>query len=192
MRMTPSRHATRGTVVARLRYGGVFAAARRALTFLGYRQMARARDVRTLHEVLRRMATASEDTTVCVEQLMDTIGQRSFGPLLLAPSLIVAWPLRGIPGVPTVSGLIMALIAAQMLIGRQVVWMPRALRHRRVNRRRLEKAVAFLYPAARVADGFVRPRLVLFTYPPFNRIIAAICIVNSLFTPPLEAPPRLI
>lgn len=147
------------------------------------------RDLRTLEEVLRRMASAGEDGTVCVGHLLDAMGQRSFGPLLLVPSLIVVSPLSGIPGLSTVSGAIIALIAVQMLVGRHVVWLPRRLRGRCLDQRQLERAVGFLYPAARVADRLVRPRLSVFTHRPFSRLIAAVCIAMAALMPLLELVP---
>lgn len=135
------------------------------------------------------MATAGDDETICVSDLVDAMGERSFGPLLLVPSLILVSPLSGIPGLSSAMGLVIALIAGQMLFGRKVVWVPQRLRRQCIARQRVEDAIGFLRPAARVADRLIGPRLSRFTGRPFNLIIAAICTLAGLLTPLLEFTP---
>lgn len=135
------------------------------------------------------MASAGEDDTVCVYHLLDMAGHRSFGTLLLIPSLIVISPISGIPGIPTLTGIIIVLIAGQILLGRSAIWLPQRLQRRCINQHRLRSAVTFLYPAARVADHMVRPRLSSFVGGPFTRMIAAQCVILGLLMPPLEVVP---
>lgn len=146
-------------------------------------------DLRSLEEVLRRIASAGKGEAVCIDDLLGALGQRSFGPLLLLPSLLVVSPISAIPGVTTLGAVMIALIAAQMLVGRKAFWLPQRLRRRLLSRRRLDDAVAFLSPAARLADKVIQPRLMLFTHSPFSQLIAATCILIALIMPPLEVLP---
>lgn len=151
--------------------------------------MAEAKDLRNLEDVLRQMECAGTDEIVCVEHVLEAIGPRSFGALLLAPSVIVVSPISGIPGIPTVAGVIIALIAIQILIGREAIWLPRRLGRRCIDRRRLEQAVKLLRPVARIADRILRPRLNFLMRTWVVRLIAATCLAIAALFPPLEIVP---
>lgn len=142
-----------------------------------------------LEEVLRRMASAGDGDAICIEHLLDSIGQRSIGSLMLIPSLILISPLSGVPGLSSFLGITIALVAVQLVIGRDFIWLPRRVRSRCIERHRMEKVVTFLHPVARVVDRLVGPRLTILTRPPFSQIIAAVCMVGGLIMPPLEMVP---
>lgn len=126
---------------------------------------------------------------VTVGQIMDSIGRRSFGPLLMLPALIAFTPLGGVPLLPTALATIAVLIAAQMLIGMDHVWLPQAVQRRGVDAGKLGKSVAWLRPAARVIDKLIRPRLDHLTQPPFVQAAAFVCVLVALTVPPLEIIP---
>jgi len=72
-----------------------------------------------LEQVIDGVVELGEDRhKVSVSDIQDKIGQRSFGPFLFVPALIEISPVGGIPGVPTMLALIIALFAVQMLFGR--------------------------------------------------------------------------
>lgn len=148
-----------------------------------------AEDIHTLDEVLDRIGHADEDGLVCVGYLVSAMGQRSFGTLLLVPSLLLVSPLSAIPGVSSVTGIVIALIAVQMLVGRDAVWLPRRINECCIDRRRFEKALAFLAPIARFCDKLVWPRLSVLTYGPCSRFVAAVCVLVGLLMPVFEMVP---
>jgi hypothetical protein len=148
-----------------------------------------AKGIHSLDEVLNRVGDAGDEETVCVGHLVSAMGQRSFGPLLLVPSLLVTSPLSGLPGFSSLAGITNALIAAQMLVGRETVWLPQTIRARCIGRSRLDKAIDFLGPVARLMDWLVRPRLSVLTRRPFNRLVAAICVLAGLVMPVLGLVP---
>lgn len=151
--------------------------------------MSQPREPSTLADVLDVVACAGGPENVCVADLLKTFGQRSFGALLLVPSLIVVSPISGIPGVPTVTGVLISLIAIQMLLGRTTLWLPRSLLQRCIARRQLDRVIAFVRPGAAIADRLLEPRLMFLTQAPFNRLIAATCLATALTMPALEVVP---
>jgi hypothetical protein len=143
-----------------------------------------------LSGMLDNIESAGESgSEVAIADILNTVGQRSFGPLLLVPGLIVLSPIAGIPGVGTASGIVIFLIAGQMLIGRRNFWVPEFIRHRKVGRERLEKSVRALRPVARIVDRILRPRLDFLTRRPFIYVVAATCVALSFMLPVLDMVP---
>lgn len=146
-------------------------------------------NLQSIDDVLCCILSAGKGGTVCVEHVLATMGHRSFGPSLLAASLLLVSPLSGVPGVSTSIGIIIAAIALQMLVGRETIWLPQAMLQRCLDRPRLERAISLIRPAVRVVDMLARPRLSFLTRQPYSRFIAALCMIIALFIPPLELVP---
>lgn len=147
-------------------------------------------DPKTLGDIVEEITQAGDDEeTIAVRDIMESVGQRSFGPLLLVPGLVLLSPLSGMPGVPTLGAVVVLLIAGQMLLGREYFWVPQFIMRRTVRRQRMSKAGRVLAPVARVVDMLVKPRLVALTRPPVNYLMAVACMLIALMMPPFEAIP---
>jgi len=108
--------------------------------------------------------TAAGKKDISLDHIMTTIGNRSFGPLLLLAGLIVIVPILGdIPGLPSTVALIIILIAGQLIIGRDHFWLPEWLLSRSVKHDQLCRILRSLRPAARFLDRWTRPRWVFLT-----------------------------
>jgi hypothetical protein len=154
------------------------------------RSMAEDDEVHRLEELLEAINRAGGDQDeVSVANVHETVGVRSFGPLLLAAGVIGLTPIAGIPGLPTALAIIVILIAGQLLIGLKSFWLPEFVRRRSVSKDRLHKAIRFVRPVARGVDKLLRPRLSWLTEKPFTYAIAAFCILEAIMMPPLELVP---
>jgi hypothetical protein len=143
-----------------------------------------------LEGMLDQMGRASDGSgPVSVKELLDTIGQRSFGPFLLVPALIAFTPLGGIPGLPTVLAVVVIVIAGQLLIGMKRFWLPSIILRRSIKRQRLRTSITYLQPVARAVDKVIGPRLVWLTRGRFAHVAAALCVLVALTIPPLEVVP---
>lgn len=127
--------------------------------------------------------------TVSGQAILNQIGQRSFGALLLLPAIIVVSPLSGIIFLPTVMTVIIVAICGQMLLGRREFWVPRAITGRSVPCRRVHQALGFLRPPARIIDRVLKPRLVALTQGVGTHVIALACLLLALLMPPMEMVP---
>src|SRR5690606_6693656 len=79
----------------------------------------------SLELMLEHIAGAAhEHERVSLGLVVETIGSRSFGPLLLMVGVVLASPLSGIPGMPTMMSLMVLLIAVQLLFGGKNFWLP--------------------------------------------------------------------
>ena len=87
----------------------------------------------TLKELVERASRAGSGDTVKVQQILEELGQRSTTALMLLPALLTVSPLSGIPLFSTSAGLLIALVAGQLLLGRKSIWIPGFLRDREVS-----------------------------------------------------------
>ena len=126
---------------------------------------------------------------VSVADLMATVGERSFGPLLLVPSLIAVSPVGAIPGLPAITSVVIVLIAGQIVLGHKHFWIPGWLARRSVAAQTLEHGLEKFRPVARFIDRLLRPRLAWLTRGPFFTAIALLCLLIGLVTPVLELVP---
>ena len=140
-------------------------------------------------DILDTLCSHQHDRRVSVREIVDEFGGKSFGPLLALPALLEITPIGGIPGVPTFLAALIALIAAQVLIGRRSLWLPGFVANRTTTGERLAEASEKLRTPARYIDRTFHDRMTRFTTAPFDRAIALVCIILCLSVPPLELLP---
>lgn len=129
------------------------------------------------------------DGRLTVDELMDAIGQRTFGPLLLVPSLIAVSPVGAIPGLPAVTSVVIVLVATAILLHHDHVWIPRWLGRRSVDAGKMERGLTKFRPVARFIDHMLMPRLGWLTRGVFFYVIAVAVLLIGLVTPILELVP---
>lgn len=144
-----------------------------------------------VEDLLDRIGEAARNQDrVSLDMIIAAFGDRSFAPLLLLAGLITLAPVIGdIPGVPTLMAALVLLTAAQMLLRRPHLWLPRTLLDRSVSRDKLDRALTWLRRPARFIDKLLRPRLRFFTRSAGRYAIATTCIVIAAAMPPMELVP---
>ncbi|WP_066554929.1 exopolysaccharide biosynthesis protein [Croceicoccus bisphenolivorans] len=149
-----------------------------------------AADPHSVCEILNCLdEVAKEHSKVSVENVVDAIGSRSYGPFLLVPALLEITPVGAIPGVPTFLAVIITLVALQMLFGRKHIWIPGFISHRSVSAERVEKASRKLRKIAAFLDKWFHGRLKALTHGVPVRIAAILIIGLCATVPPLELVP---
>lgn len=134
-------------------------------------------------------AASTNGAKVSVGEIMDTIGKRSFGPLLLLGGLLGMTPVSAVPTAPSIIALITILVSVQLLFGRESVWIPRFLEKLSVKADRVKKTVKVSRKPARIVDRMVKPRLEALTRPWADRVVALVCMLVAMVVPPLELLP---
>lgn len=141
----------------------------------------------TLGRLVRKVEErAKAGEAVSIGLIQEIAGQRAAGPMLLIPALIVISPLSIIPGLPTMIGLNTILVAGQIVLGRDRIWLPKWLRGRCISAKHAEKLLKFLGPVSRTVDGVVKRRAKVLTSMPMRRIGAAVCVLVGMIMPLLE------
>ena len=129
---------------------------------------------------------ANDEEQVPIGDVVQAMGARSFGPFIMLPALIEISPLGAVPGVPTFLALVIAITAAQLLFGRDHLWLPGFVRNRSAKSEKVLKAVDRLRPIAEWMDRWFHGRMKRFASGPFPRIAAACVIALAMTVPPLE------
>lgn len=132
---------------------------------------------------------AAQDRDMTVRHLVQAFGRTSFLPALLLPAMAVVTPLSGIPLLSATCGLMITLIAAQMIAGRAHLWLPDIIMNRRLAARRIRKGTDWMAPVAHWIDDRANPRLQFLTTSPLRRLPEAICFLAGAVMPLLEVVP---
>ncbi|WP_111497187.1 MULTISPECIES: exopolysaccharide biosynthesis protein [Marinobacter] len=148
-------------------------------------------DLNDLEQLIDRIdGVAAGLETVTMDHLIEAVGYRSFGPVVLVAGLITLAPLIGdIPGVPTLLALLVILTAGQLLFRREHIWLPRWIMCRRLPRDKLRKGLAWSRKPARRIDRWTRPRLTLFVEGPGLMVLTLACVAVALAMPAMEIVP---
>jgi len=145
--------------------------------------------VRNLATLLRSLEDRTSGDKVTVGTMLDAVGRRSYGPLLLLLGFISISPLTIIPGANWLVALIILLIAIQIMFGKAYPWVPRRILDFAFPRSALLKGIDHIEPYVSQVDRFLKPRLTFLTEPPFVSLVALICIAAALVSFPLGLVP---
>lgn len=140
-------------------------------------------------EIVTKLREVDEKKTPSVRDFVEELGAASFGALLLVPSLIIASPASGIPGLPSIGGLIIALISIQMVFGRDHVWLPDWVMARQVDGGRVNRALDFMRRPVHWIDHLTRPRLTWLLRWPMVVPLQLVCVFCGLAMPFMEMLP---
>jgi len=143
-----------------------------------------------LEQLLDKLSgTGRKGGDVRVGHLLDAAGRRGFGPVVLLVGVILVTPLSGIPGMPTLMGLMVLLTLGQILFGRTRFWLPAWITQRKVPRESLLRAIEWLRPWARKIDRRIRPRLTWMLKGPGLYATVLMCMVIGAAMPATEVVP---
>jgi hypothetical protein len=120
-----------------------------------------------------------------VREIMAVLQDRAFALLVVLLGLPNCLPMP--PPIPLVCGLLLGLVAIQILFGREAPWLPRQLLNRSVARTDVERAVGRAIPAFRRLERISRPRMTFLDTPFAMRLMGAVILILSLgllFAPP--------
>jgi len=145
---------------------------------------------KNLQELLDRLDEETEDgEPIGVETILDAFGSRAYGPMIAIPSIVAVSPVGAIPGVPTILGVVMALVTGQRVLGLGSPWIPSVLRDRSVDHDKWERAHEKLRPWAARVDRVLEPRLPWVTGDIGERVLCAFGLFLAAAMIPLELIP---
>jgi hypothetical protein len=127
--------------------------------------------------ILVEFAATFPQERIQLRDLGRLLGNRSFGFLLLIFALPSTLP---IPGMSTLTGIPMALLALQMMWGLPGPHLPHWLADRSLPRDQFRHLVEKSAPALRRLERVMRPRWPWLTGPAGERLLGAFCLVLAV------------
>lgn len=140
-------------------------------------------------DVLRQVLDKTSGEKIKFGEIVELLESRGFGSLFMAPALIALLPTGAIPGIPSICGIAIFLIAVQILLGNQHPWIPEKFREITFQREKLVRAIKKIEPATKKLDRWFKPRLSFLTEGFAKRLIALLCAIVGLSMIPLEVIP---
>lgn len=128
--------------------------------------------------LLRRLADDGGEAGLTLGEIRDRLDERAYGLLILLLSLPCLVP--GLYGVPQVVGLVIIMVAAQLLIGREEPWLPRRVLSLRARGKWLKAMADFAEARLGWVDRLSRPRLLMFATGMGERVVGLFMILATL------------
>jgi hypothetical protein len=135
-------------------------------------------------EVMRELAEGEGDR-VTFREILARLRHRAFGFTLLIFALPCCLPMP--PGIPTVCGFALVIIALNLIGARQRLWLPRAIADKSVARADLKRMVDRMTPYLARLEKICKPRLAIVTEP-VGKILIGIVILALGFIMILPIP----
>ncbi|WP_300545486.1 exopolysaccharide biosynthesis protein [Maricaulis sp.] len=134
-----------------------------------------------LETLFDELVAAADGRSITLGTILDALERRSFGPLLLLPSLISVMPVIGmLPGVTWAMSALTLLISLHFLANSKKLWLPQRIRRQEIPACGFRRGVEWARPWLRRVDSVVEPRLHLLFSWPWTTGFAALCVLMSL------------
>jgi hypothetical protein len=112
-------------------------------------------------EVLRDLVEEGEGNRVTFREILTELKHRAAGFTLLIFALPCCLPMP--PGIPTVCGIAIVIIALNLIAARQRLWLPNAIADKSLNRADLKRMVDRVTPLLERLEKVCKPRLPIVT-----------------------------
>jgi hypothetical protein len=144
---------------------------------------------RALSDVLDQLEKAAHGKSISIGEVVEHLGRTSFAALMLIFSLISTSPASAIPGITATVAVIVFLLAVQMIVGRDCVWLPDFVARRHMSTAKLCKGIGWLRKPVQWVERFLRPRLTFLLHRPWIFVPLLLILALTLVMPVLEAVP---
>lgn len=133
----------------------------------------------SLSSLLLNFARQFQGERVSVRDIKNSLGRRSFGLMLFVLAIPNSLPIVGIPGVSTVTGLPILLIAGQMMLGYHHIWLPKWISNRDFSRDGFLKLIEKTTPWLGKIERLLKPRWFWLIKGRVEHLLAAVCVLMA-------------
>ena len=127
--------------------------------------------------ILRQIADNKANERISIRYLLDTLGDRAIGALMLVFAFpnIIPTP----PGTSAILGAPLVFLAAQLTFGMKP-WLPALIANRSMSREDFARVVDKAHPWLTWAERLLKMRLSFLTEPPFEYFVGLLCLILAV------------
>ncbi len=129
-------------------------------------------------EILAGLAARQHADRITVREVVSALGERAYSLLIVVLALPNCLPMP--PPIPLICGILLALVAVQILTGRPQPWLPQRLLDRSLARKDVERAAARAVPWLQKLERVARPRFGILASDRAMRLIGIALLAFSL------------
>ena len=134
----------------------------------------------TASQVLHRFTLGRPDDTVSFGQMLDALGERGFGLLLMLFAIPNLLPFPGVPGVSFVTGMAILFISVQLILAKDEPAFPDWVSRKSFSRAQLSKFIVKTNPLLRWLEKPIKPRLEPIVVGLGERLIGVVGVLHAL------------
>jgi hypothetical protein len=112
----------------------------------------------TASQILHRFTIGAPDDKVTFAQMLDALGERGFGLLLIVMAVPNLLPFPGVPGVSFVTGMAILYLAIQLMLAKEEPKLPAWIGQKSFTRAQLSRFIVKTTPFLRWLERPIRPR----------------------------------
>lgn len=116
---------------------------------------------------------------ISVDQLVNDLKERGFGILFIIFCAIPALPIPA-QGIATILAIPVILLAVQLIVGKNEIWLPKFIRKKSVGSSKINKVTKVALPLMKKFEYLSNPRLKFMTSPFMERIIGVFILCCSI------------
>ena len=138
-----------------------------------------------LDEIVAKCDDDETPDSLTLGEILESVGRRSYGPLLLVIGLFAISPATIVPGMTWLTAALTLVVAGQMALGMPRIWLPKKALEAQLPRDAVKFGIEKNRGPAKAIDQLLKPRLTFLSKPPFVNFIALMVIAAALITFPL-------
>ncbi|WP_425410175.1 exopolysaccharide biosynthesis protein [Hyphococcus sp.] len=142
-----------------------------------------------LETIVNRAVESADDGDVSLKNILSAWGDRSYGPLFILLGFIGGTPLAAIPGAAAIVGVLISLLAIQMIFGSAHPWLPDIALKRSISEDKLRDMRSRLEPLLSFLDNLITERLTWAAGGVMRRLAAFFVFCLGLIMVPFDAVP---
>ena len=134
----------------------------------------------TASAVLHQLTLGPPNDKVSFGQMLDALGERGFGLLLMLFAIPNLLPFPGVPGVSFVTGMAILFISLQLILAKNEPTFPDWVSRKSFSRAQLSKFIVKTNPLLRWLEKPIRPRLSPMVVGVGERMIGVVGVIHAL------------
>jgi hypothetical protein len=116
-----------------------------------------------------------------IMDLIEALGERSFGFILLLMALLNTLLITSIPGLSAIVGSVMVLTSIQMILRLPTIWLPLSIREKTYSKDQFDKVLKKSASFLTCTESFLKPRILILTTRFVEPFLGLISLINSLW-----------